>query len=121
VVDDAVDHRGGDGLVSEDASPAGERQVGHQDMVDLAYGICDDNAFKGLAWPRRVYQTLQELTEITWSSSRRGIDWRDAQAHRLAVQPLVDALRAAVAARPSSDDHSAAHTSVDEHRDTALP
>ena len=27
VVDDAVDHRGGDGLVSEHAAPAGERQV----------------------------------------------------------------------------------------------
>ena len=27
VVDDAVDHRGGDGLVAEHAAPAGERQV----------------------------------------------------------------------------------------------
>ncbi len=31
VVDDAVDHRGGDGLVAEDAAPAGERQVAGQD------------------------------------------------------------------------------------------
>lgn len=30
VVDDAVDHGGGDGLVAEDASPAGERQVAGQ-------------------------------------------------------------------------------------------
>jgi hypothetical protein len=28
VVDDTVDHRGSDGLVSEDPTPAGERQVG---------------------------------------------------------------------------------------------
>ena len=27
VVDDAVDHRGGDGLVAEHATPTGERQV----------------------------------------------------------------------------------------------
>ena len=27
VVNDAVDHGGGDGLVAEDAAPAGERQV----------------------------------------------------------------------------------------------
>jgi hypothetical protein len=32
VVDDAVDHRGGDGLVAEDAAPAAERQVGGQDQ-----------------------------------------------------------------------------------------
>ena len=32
VVDDAVDHRGGDGLVAEYGSPAGERQVGGQDQ-----------------------------------------------------------------------------------------
>ena len=32
VVDDAVDHGGGDGLVAEHASPAGERQVGGQDQ-----------------------------------------------------------------------------------------
>ncbi len=32
VVDDAVDHRGGDGLVSEDAAPAGERQVAGEDQ-----------------------------------------------------------------------------------------
>ena len=31
MVDDAVDHRGGDGLVAEDASPATERQVAGQD------------------------------------------------------------------------------------------
>ena len=31
VVDDAVDHGGGDGLVAEYCSPAGERQVGGQD------------------------------------------------------------------------------------------
>jgi hypothetical protein len=30
-VDDAVDHRGGDGLVAEDAAPAAERQVAGQD------------------------------------------------------------------------------------------
>jgi hypothetical protein len=32
VVDDPVDHGGGDGLVAEHASPAGERQVGGQDQ-----------------------------------------------------------------------------------------
>ena len=32
VVDDAVDHGGGDGLVSEHCAPAGERQVGGQDQ-----------------------------------------------------------------------------------------
>ena len=32
VVDDAVDHRGGDGLVAEDAAPAGERQVAGEDQ-----------------------------------------------------------------------------------------
>ena len=32
VVDDAVDHRGGDGLVAEHAAPAGERQVAGQDQ-----------------------------------------------------------------------------------------
>ena len=32
VVDDAVDHGGGDDLVSEYASSAGERQVGGQDQ-----------------------------------------------------------------------------------------
>ena len=31
VVDDPVDHGCGDGLVSEDASPAGERQVAGED------------------------------------------------------------------------------------------
>jgi hypothetical protein len=31
VVDDAVDHGGGDGLVSEDVSPAGEGQVAGED------------------------------------------------------------------------------------------
>ena len=31
-MDDAVDHRGGDGLVAEDAAPAGERQVRGQDQ-----------------------------------------------------------------------------------------
>jgi hypothetical protein len=31
VVDDAVDHGGGDGLVTEDAAPAAEGQVGGQD------------------------------------------------------------------------------------------
>ena len=31
VVDDAVDHGGGDGLVAEHAAPAGERQVAGQD------------------------------------------------------------------------------------------
>ena len=30
-MDDAVDHRGGDGLVAEHAAPAAERQVGGQD------------------------------------------------------------------------------------------
>ena len=32
VVDDAVDHGGGDGLVAEDASPAGEGQVRGEDQ-----------------------------------------------------------------------------------------
>ena len=32
VVDDAVDHRGGDDLVAEDVSPAGEGQVAGQDQ-----------------------------------------------------------------------------------------
>jgi hypothetical protein len=32
VVDDAVDHRGGDCLVSEHAAPAGERQVAGEDQ-----------------------------------------------------------------------------------------
>ena len=32
VVDDAVDHGGGDGLVAEDVSPAGEWQVAGQDQ-----------------------------------------------------------------------------------------
>jgi site-specific DNA recombinase len=32
VVDDPVDHRGGDGLVAEDAAPAGERQVRGEDQ-----------------------------------------------------------------------------------------
>ena len=32
VVDDAVDHRGGDGLVTEDAAPAAEGQVAGQDQ-----------------------------------------------------------------------------------------
>lgn len=32
VVDDAVDHRGGDDLVAEHAAPAGERQVRGQDQ-----------------------------------------------------------------------------------------
>jgi hypothetical protein len=32
VVDDAVDHRGGDGLVAEDAAPAAERQVAGEDQ-----------------------------------------------------------------------------------------
>src|SRR4051812_35916422 len=32
VVNDAVDHRGGDGLVAEDAAPAAEGQVGGQDQ-----------------------------------------------------------------------------------------
>lgn len=32
VVDDTVDHRGGDDLVSEDVSPAGEGQVAGQDQ-----------------------------------------------------------------------------------------
>jgi hypothetical protein len=32
VVDDAVDHGGGDGLVTEDAAPSGERQVGGEDQ-----------------------------------------------------------------------------------------
>ena len=31
-MDDAVDHRGGDDLVSEDVSPAGEGQVAGQDQ-----------------------------------------------------------------------------------------
>ena len=31
VVDDAIDHRGGDGLVAEDAAPAAEGQVGRED------------------------------------------------------------------------------------------
>jgi hypothetical protein len=32
VVDDPVDHRGGDGLVAEHAAPAGERQVRGEDQ-----------------------------------------------------------------------------------------
>ena len=32
VVDDAIDHRGCDGLVAEDAAPAGEREVAGQDQ-----------------------------------------------------------------------------------------
>jgi hypothetical protein len=32
VVDDAVDHRGGDDLVTEDVAPAGEGQVAGQDQ-----------------------------------------------------------------------------------------
>ena len=32
VVDDAVDHRGGDCLISEHAAPAGERQVRGEDQ-----------------------------------------------------------------------------------------
>ena len=32
MVDDAVDHRGGDDLVAEDAGPGAERQVGRQDQ-----------------------------------------------------------------------------------------
>ena len=31
VVDDAVDHRGGDGEVAEDVAPAGEGQVARHD------------------------------------------------------------------------------------------
>ena len=31
-MDDAVDHRGGDGLVAEDAAPAAEGQVGCEDQ-----------------------------------------------------------------------------------------
>jgi hypothetical protein len=32
VVDDPVDHRGGDGLVAEDAAPTAEGQVGGEDQ-----------------------------------------------------------------------------------------
>jgi hypothetical protein len=47
VVDDPVDHGGGDDLVAEDGAPAGERQVGGQDErgVFVARGASWKNRF----------------------------------------------------------------------------
>ena len=42
VVDDAVDHRGGDGLVAEDVSPAGEWQVAGEDQRGVFVAAGDE-------------------------------------------------------------------------------
>ena len=42
VVDDAVDHGGGDGLVAEDVSPAGEGQVAGQDQRGVFVAAGDE-------------------------------------------------------------------------------
>src|SRR5215211_3353547 len=42
VVDDAVDHGGGDGLVAEDVSPAGEGQVAGEDQRGVFVAAGDE-------------------------------------------------------------------------------
>jgi hypothetical protein len=42
VVDDAVDHRCGDGLVAEDFAPAAERQVGGEDQRGVLVAAADE-------------------------------------------------------------------------------
>ena len=42
VVDDAVDHRCGHGLVAEDAAPAAEGQVGGQDQGGVFVAAADE-------------------------------------------------------------------------------
>ena len=51
VVDDAVDHRGRNDLVTEDVAPAGEGQVGGQDQRGVFVAAGDARC--GAAWPAR--------------------------------------------------------------------
>jgi len=56
VVDDAVDHRGGDDLASEDIAPAGEAQVRGQDQrgVFIAGGHELEEQVRGVLFERDV-------------------------------------------------------------------
>lgn len=56
MVDDAVNHGGGDDLVAEDIAPAGEGQVGRQDQrgVFVAAGYQLEEQVRGVSFERDV-------------------------------------------------------------------
>ena len=61
-MDDAVDHRGGDGLVAEDAAPAGERQVAGQDQrgVFVAGGDELEEQVRGVLFEGQVADLVDD-------------------------------------------------------------
>ena len=75
VVDDAVDHGGGDGLVAEDAAPAAERQVAGQDEGGVLVAGRDEleEQVRGVLLERQVADLVDDdqpvaaqLGEFAW-------------------------------------------------------
>ena len=66
VVDDAIDHRGGDGVVTEDVSPPGERQVAGQDDrgVLVAAGDELEEQVRGVLLERDVADFIDDRQRV---------------------------------------------------------
>src|SRR3984957_19972912 len=90
VVDEAVDHGGGDGVVAEDLAPAAERLVGRDDEAGsfVASGYQLEEQVGGLGFERDVADFVDDQQRVAGQPGQLGLEFPGGVGGGEPVDPL---------------------------------